>query len=424
MSLAVSVSHVDKQFDQGPTVIDDLSLEVDAGEFLVILGASGCGKTTLLKIVAGLEPVTRGEVHLGDREVGSIKPSDRAVAMVFQTYALYPHMTAEENIGFPLKIREVEPDAVRSAVRRTATLLGVDDLLHRRPRLLSGGQQQRIALGRALVRQPGLFLFDEPMSNLDLRVRDELRSDIKTHVTETGATALYVTHDHAEAFSLADRVAIMHNGRVEDIGTPHELCSRPSTLFAATFLGLDMAFLKSWVHVFEGDRVEIWMNSGTGLRLPWTDPIARELRRFHGDRIVVGLRPEALELGPRGEKPEGSTVLEGIVTRVTHHGFQSVSYIDVGGTAPKFDRRTPTRAHGALAGRRRHVGRQRPPWSLRHRQPEEEVRRAGVNLSSELAVRTRPYEGPARGEKVQVLVRHTDLAVFDSDGQRIGPGWG
>lgn len=422
MSLAVSLRHIDKQYGEGSKVVDDLSLEVGPGQFVVVLGASGCGKTTLLKIVAGLEPATHGEVHLGGREVSSIRPSDRSLAMVFQTYALYRHMTAEENLRFPLMMGSIDPEVARRTVQRTATLLGVDDLLHRRPRLLSGGQQQRIALGRALVREPGLFLFDEPMSNLDLRVRDELRGEIKTHVTKTGATTLYVTHDHAEAFSLADRVAIMHNGRVEDVGTPHELCSRPATLFAATFLGLDMAFLRSWVHIIEGLGVEIWMNTGTPLRLPWTDPTARELRHFHGERIVVGLRPEALELGPPEEGREDCTALEGVVARVTHHGFQSVSYIDIGGTAPKFDRRAPTPAEGVPAGRRRHVGRRRSPWSPRHRPPQE-LRRAGVNLSSDLAVRTRPYEGPVNGDKVTLVVRHTDLIIFDSDGRRIGPGW-
>jgi multiple sugar transport system ATP-binding protein len=232
----VRYAGVEKRFD-GVTALEALDLDVPEGAFLVLLGPSGCGKTTALRILAGLEVPSAGSVHIGDRDVTRIQPRDRDVAMVFQSYALYPHMSVRENIGYPLKIRDVGRADREAQVLQVATALEVDHLLDRRPRALSGGQRQRIALARAIIRQPSVFLMDEPLSNLDAKLRTTMRGEIKRLQRRLGATTLYVTHDQTEAMTMADLVAVLRNGRLQQLAPPDELYERPANAFVATFVG-------------------------------------------------------------------------------------------------------------------------------------------------------------------------------------------
>lgn len=232
----VSLRNVSKRFGE-VVAVADANLEVLPGELMVLVGPSGCGKSTLLRLVAGLEEPCRGEVRIGGRRVDELPPGRRDVAMVFQNYALYPHMTVARNLGFGLRMRGVEKDAVRRRVRRTARSLGIEELLDRRPGQLSGGQQQRVALGRAMVREPGVFLFDEPLSNLDAGLRLRTRDEVAALHRRLATTMILVTHDQIEALSLGDRVAVMDRGLIQQVGTPGELYRRPANLFVAAFLG-------------------------------------------------------------------------------------------------------------------------------------------------------------------------------------------
>jgi multiple sugar transport system ATP-binding protein len=232
----VRYAGVEKRFD-GVTALEAFDLDVPEGSFLVLLGPSGCGKTTALRILAGLEVPTAGSVHIGDRDVTRIQPRDRDVAMVFQSYALYPHMSVRENIGYPLKIRDVPRAERAEQVLRVASALEVDHLLDRRPRALSGGQRQRIALARAIIREPSVFLMDEPLSNLDAKLRTTMRGEIKRLQRRLEATTLYVTHDQTEAMTMADLVAVLRDGRLQQLAPPEELYERPANRFVATFVG-------------------------------------------------------------------------------------------------------------------------------------------------------------------------------------------
>ncbi len=230
------VDSLSKAFD-GQTVISECDIHVSDGEFLVLLGPSGCGKSTLLRIIAGLECADSGTVSIGDRDVTDHPPKDRDVAMVFQNYALYPHMTVYDNIAFPLRMKHKDRDDIDQSVRNAAELLGLTELLSRKPRTLSGGQRQRVAVGRAIVRNPKLFLFDEPLSNLDAELRVSMRSEIKRLMRTLNATALYVTHDQEEALTMGDRIAILYQGVFQQVGTPREVFEKPSCLFVAQFIG-------------------------------------------------------------------------------------------------------------------------------------------------------------------------------------------
>jgi len=234
---SLTLTGVSKTFGREVRAVEDVSLAIADGEFLVLLGPSGCGKSTLLRMIAGLEEVTVGTIAIGDRDVTHAEPKDRDVAMVFQNYALYPHMTVEQNLGFALRMRGESKAAIRSRVDEAATLLGLSDLLHRKPRELSGGQMQRVAVGRAIVRQPAAFLFDEPLSNLDAALRDQLRRELKSLHQRLRATMVYVTHDQTEAMTLGDRIAVMHAGAVQQVGPPAEVYDRPANTFVAGFLG-------------------------------------------------------------------------------------------------------------------------------------------------------------------------------------------
>ena len=234
----VELRHLTKGFGAGgKPVLQDLSVEVGAGEFFVLLGPSGCGKTTALRCIAGLESPDAGEILIGERDVTSMPPAERDVAMVFQNYALYPHLTARQNIAFPLEMRRVAKSEVARRVEEAAARLGLAELLDRRPAQLSGGQRQRVALGRAIVRAPQVFLFDEPLSNLDARLRVEMRAELLKLHRALGATMVYVTHDQVEAMTMGQRIAVLHEGRLRQLGTPTEVYQRPADVFVARFIG-------------------------------------------------------------------------------------------------------------------------------------------------------------------------------------------
>lgn len=278
----ITLERLHKRFPDGTVAVHDLDLEIADGEFFVLLGPSGCGKTTTLRCVAGLERQTSGDVVLGGNVVNDLRPARRDIAMVFQFYALYPHLPAYDNIAFPLRTQGIAPDRVDAAVRRTAAMLRIEHLLARRPRQLSGGEQQRIALGRAFVRDPQVLLMDEPLTNLDAELRGDMRSELKHHQQRLGTTTLCVTHDQMEAMSLGHRIAIMKDGRLEQVGTPLEVYDRPATLFAAGFVGMPPMNLVP-VEISEGALV-----GPAGLRFPPPETARR------GMPLIAGIRAEWL----------------------------------------------------------------------------------------------------------------------------------
>ena len=288
----VALERVEKRFGD-VTVIPTLDLEVADGEFVVLVGPSGCGKTTSLRMIAGLESVSAGRVRIGGRDVTELRPGLRNCAMVFQNYALYPHMTVRQNIGYGMKVRGV-PEAERNRlIDEAARILGLQALLERRPKQLSGGQRQRVAIGRAIVRQPDVFLFDEPLSNLDAKLRIEMRSEIKQLHRRLENTVVYVTHDQVEAMTLADRVVVMHQGRIEQAAPPLELYEHPANAFVAAFIGApSMNFVPAQV---APDAASLYLDGGAHLPLP------ARLGNQLGRKVILGVRPEHILPAANGE---------------------------------------------------------------------------------------------------------------------------
>ncbi len=307
--------------------VRDVSLDVSEGEFLVLVGPSGCGKTTTLRMIAGLEDISDGEIWIGDRMVNELPPKARDIAMVFQNYALYPHMSVFENLAFGLRRRKLARKEIEQRVREAAEILSIQELLQRKPRQLSGGQRQRVALGRAIVRHPQVFLFDEPLSNLDAKLRVQMRVELKRLHGRIGATAIYVTHDQVEAMTLGDRVVVMCDGTVQQVGSPIELYRQPANRFVAGFIGSPaMNFLQVSVEAAEDGT---WVQSGA-LRLRLGKAQARRLAS-HGDRqITLGVRPENLRIAMPGE-PTGST-FGSVVAVVEQLGSDLLLDLDVGGS--------------------------------------------------------------------------------------------
>jgi len=278
-------------------VIHGIDVDITDGEFVVLVGPSGCGKSTLLRMIAGLESITAGEVRIGDRVVNNILPKNRDIAMVFQNYALYPHMTVAENLGFSLKLRRASRAVVEEKVRNAAEILGLSELLSRYPRQLSGGQRQRVAMGRAIVRDPQVFLFDEPLSNLDAKLRVAMRTEIKKLHQRLGTTIVYVTHDQIEAMTMADKIVVMRNGIIEQVGTPLDLYDRPVNTFVAAFIGSpSMNFLKGRLVLDNGPRLEL--PDGQRLALPGDVPAS------DGRQLLYGIRPEHLHISDEGIEME------------------------------------------------------------------------------------------------------------------------
>ncbi len=301
----VTLRGVEKRF--GPVLaVAELDLEIRDREFVTLLGPSGCGKTTTLRVIAGLEKPTRGEVYFDDEPMTHLPANHRDIAMVFQSYALYPHMTAAENIGFPLKMMRVPKDHIRRRVDQAAQRLGIPDLLQRKPRELSGGQRQRVALGRALVRDPAVYLLDEPLSNLDAQLRLQTRAELKRLHLELQRTFIYVTHDQTEALTLSDRIAVMSRGTLQQFGTPHEVYHRPRNLIVANFIGNPPMNLLRGQLTTERGRLTF---QGPGIAYGLADEVAGALARRSG-AVTLGVRPEAIAVAPNGA---GAGWLEALV---------------------------------------------------------------------------------------------------------------
>jgi len=290
----VIYDQVTKRFD-GVIAVNDLTLEVKDGEFLVLVGPSGCGKTTALRCLAGLEEVTSGDIIIGDRVVTHVPPKDRDIAMVFQNYALYPHMTVYENMAFGLKLRKVPKQEIDRRVKEVAEMLGIQDLLNRKPRQLSGGQRQRVALGRAIVREPQVFLMDEPLSNLDAKLRVQTRGELIKLQRRLGVTTIYVTHDQVEAMTMGHRIAVMNQGVLQQLDTPENLYDHPANLFVATFIGSPaMNIFPARVVVGDG-TVRLVAGDFT---LEAAPEQRNRLDEYSGREVLVGIRPEDLIVQP------------------------------------------------------------------------------------------------------------------------------
>lgn len=287
----VTLQAVTKSYDGKNQIIQPLNVTVNDGEFMVMVGPSGCGKSTLLRMVAGLERVTSGDIYIDSKRVTQLEPKDRGIAMVFQNYALYPHMTVEENMAYGLKIRGMNKEHIRLRVLEAARSLELDQLLSRRPRELSGGQRQRVAMGRAIVREPSVFLFDEPLSNLDARLRVQMRLELQQLHRRLQTTSLYVTHDQVEAMTLAQRVMVLNKGFVEQIGTPVEIYERPASQFVASFIGAPAMNLIEGQISGDGSRFAI----DNSHALPLGDSRAKWANRA----VTLGIRPEHVQVSPR-----------------------------------------------------------------------------------------------------------------------------
>ena len=291
---AIDIKSAGKIYPNGTRALEDVSITINDGEFVVLVGPSGCGKTTLLRMVAGLEDITEGEIAIGDKTVNEVAPKDRDIAMVFQNYALYPHMSVFDNMAFSLKLRKLPKNEIEKKVKDAAKTLEISELLDRKPKALSGGQRQRVAMGRAIVRNPQAFLMDEPLSNLDAKLRVQMRAELGQLHTQLQTTTLYVTHDQVEAMTMGDRVAVIRKGELQQIDTPREIYSNPRNIFVAGFIGSpSMNFVYTKIKSIK-DSIEL--NFGDN-QITYRDEKKEKLKSFENKEIVLGIRPEAFEDG-------------------------------------------------------------------------------------------------------------------------------
>jgi multiple sugar transport system ATP-binding protein len=291
----VVLENINKIYDNGFHAIHDLNLDIANGEFLVLVGPSGCGKSTALRMIAGLETISNGEMRIGDKVVNDVEPKDRDIAMVFQNYALYPHMTVYDNIGFALKLAKVPKEEIDNRVRRAADTLELTTYLDRKPGQLSGGQRQRVAMGRAIVREPAAFLMDEPLSNLDAKLRVQMRAEIAALQRELGVTTCYVTHDQVEAMTMGDRVAVLKDGYLQQVDTPQNLYDMPGNVFVAAFIGSPSMNLFEGHLSLNGDGGTVKLGSQSLSVAPESLVARPALRNYDGRNVIVGIRPEDLE---------------------------------------------------------------------------------------------------------------------------------
>jgi multiple sugar transport system ATP-binding protein len=320
----IVLNGVSKRFADGFEAVKDMDLEIGDGEFMILVGPSGCGKSTALRMIAGLEDITEGEVRIGDRVVNELAPKERDIAMVFQTYALYPHMTVRENMAFPLKLAKVSDEEIDKKVSEAAKILDLEEHLDRKPANLSGGQRQRVAMGRAIVRDPSAFLMDEPLSNLDAKLRVQMRTEVSRIQSDLGTTTVYVTHDQTEAMTLGDRVAVMRSGVLQQVGAPTELYGNPANLFVAGFIGSPaMNFVPAQL---DGDRVRLPFGE---VSLP--PEVRDKVGSGDGRAVIAGIRPETFEdasLVPADARSRGAT-FRAKVDLVESMGAEKYAYFQV-----------------------------------------------------------------------------------------------
>ncbi len=317
---AIDIKSAGKIYPNGTRALEDVNITINDGEFVVLVGPSGCGKTTLLRMVAGLEDITEGEISIGDKTVNDVAPKDRDIAMVFQNYALYPHMSVFDNMAFSLKLRKLPKDEIDQKVKEAAKTLEISELLDRKPKALSGGQRQRVAMGRAIVRNPQAFLMDEPLSNLDAKLRVQMRAELGQLHTQLQTTTLYVTHDQVEAMTMGDRVAVIRKGELQQIDTPREIYLNPRNIFVAGFIGSpSMNFVYANVGV---NKNSIKLNFGND-QIDYKGDKLEKLKAFENKEIVMGIRPEAFEDGNYANTSEYSESIKVSVSLLEQLGSDS-----------------------------------------------------------------------------------------------------
>ncbi|MEV0093075.1 ABC transporter ATP-binding protein [Streptomyces sp. NPDC050738] len=431
MSRAISLQNVTKRYGRGAPAVDRLSLDVEPGEFLVLLGPSGCGKSTVLRMIAGLEEITEGELQLDGEYSNHLPPGGRGMAMVFQNFALYPSMTSRDNIGFPLRF-EAPGEDPSPRVEATARLLGIADLLDRYPGQLSGGERQRVAMGRAISRRPSVFLMDEPLSNLDAKLRNHLRAEIAQLTRELGVTTIYVTHDQSEAMSLGDRVAVMRGGVLQQISRPREAYGLPENVFVAAFIGTPrINLLQAVVHAPLEGRMSIDLGRQ---RLALPEPLSADhqlLRIQQGRRLIVGLRSEAVRIAPPSQARAGEVAISGIVEHVEFQGHEALVHLNTGSQpalVPDLEsprpqpapRRRQLQGVGVLSRLRERTG-MGPVVVLDEPEAPGATPDRPALSSGDLVVRTGPDLRLRTGAQVPLLVDLAHLYVFDHYGRRICP---
>jgi multiple sugar transport system ATP-binding protein len=344
----VQFEHVYKRFNK-VEVVHDINLDVKDKEFLVLVGPSGCGKSTVLRMVAGLEDASEGEIYIGDKMVNNVAPKDRDIAMVFQNYALYPHMSVFDNMAFGLKLRHFPKDQINQRVDEAADILGLQQFLKRKPKELSGGQRQRVALGRAIVREPQVFLMDEPLSNLDAKLRVQTRAEITRLHQRLQTTIIYVTHDQTEAMTMGSRIAVLNAGIIQQLGAPQELYDHPSNLFVAGFIGSPaMNIYQNTKVVTEGDAVKIVLDGiGQVLVPPLYEGPSREAT---GKKLTFGIRPEHLSDASLLDGANTGSVIEGTVDVVEHLGSELQVYVNTADktTIARLDPRSLAHVGGSI----------------------------------------------------------------------------
>ena len=382
----VALEGINKIYDNGFQAIYDLDLEIGESEFLVLVGPSGCGKSTALRMIAGLESISSGKLSIGDRVVNDVEPKDRDIAMVFQNYALYPHMTVYDNIGFALKLAKMPKQEIDERVRKAAAILELESNLDRKPGQLSGGQRQRVAMGRAIVRQPAAFLMDEPMSNLDAKLRVQMRAEIASIQRDLSVTTIYVTHDQVEAMTMGDRVAVLKDGYLQQVDTPQTLYDRPENIFVGAFIGSPSMNLYSGSIDVDGAGGIITLGSQTLSLSPASLEHRPALRGYDGQQVVVGIRPEDFEDAAIAVDVPGSDQLHSEVLLIEALGSEIMVHFSI--DAPVVDTGDPD-------------------------EPEE-IAHDGVNAVGRFSPRSRV----SVGDPVEVAVTTENLHFFDAQSRK------
>ena len=335
---SLSFKHIYKKYPGGVTAVSDFTLEVKDKEFIILVGPSGCGKTTTLRMIAGLEEITEGELFIGDRLVNDIAPKDRDIAMVFQNYALYPHMTVFDNMAFGLKLRKTPKEEIKRRVEEAARILDITHLLERRPKALSGGQKQRVALGRAIVREPKVFLLDEPLSNLDAKLRAQMRTELTKIHQKLGTTFVYVTHDQVEAMTMATRIVVMKDGLIQQVATPQNLYDLPVNVFVAGFIGTpQMNFVNCKIEKDKTTGDMYFVFGQNKLKMPPEKATADELKDYVGKEVIIGIRPECLHDEQRYLDDMPDSIIEADVEVTELMGSEILMYIVTSGGTEDLD---------------------------------------------------------------------------------------